>query len=229
MNKFTKKVFAATLLAGILVAGYAADAKTLSTQQREERLKHARELLGKYYSKSTVKVGETIPKINSMVYHWTNERLPKKYKAKHAVIAQAIIDESLKRGFDPIFLMSVIQGESSFRPDMVGGVGEIGLMQIRPETAEWIAKRFDMKWAGKASLFDPATNVRIGAAFLSYLRDRFDMHAQLYLAAYNMGSRNVDNALEKKIWPKDYPQHVMKHYIEFYAAAAQNKKVTLAN
>ncbi len=226
MNKLSKKIATVGLLTGIFFFGAAASAKTLSTQQREERLKHARELLGKHYRKSTAKVGEKIPKINSMVYRWTRERLPNKFKDQRKRLAQAIIDESLKYGFDPIFLMSIIQGESSFRPDMVGGVGEIGLMQIRPETGKWIAKKMNLKWEGKNSLFDPATNVRIGAAFLSFLRDRFNSHAQLYLAAYNMGQSNVDSALEKDIWPKDYPQHVMKHYIEFYAAAAQNQKVS---
>lgn len=227
MNKLLKQILITSFFTGLLVFGLTTEAKTLSAQQREERLKHARELLGKYYKKSTVKVGESIPKINSMVYRWTKERLTKKYKNDSSRVAQAIIDESLKYGFDPIFLMSVIQGESSFRADMIGGVGEIGLMQIRPETAEWISEKFDMKWNGKASLFDPVVNIKIGAAFLSYLRDRFDDHAQLYLAAYNMGQKNVDKALDKNIWPKDYPQHVMKHYIEFYASVAQNKKVSL--
>lgn len=226
MKKLTKKIAVVSFLTGILVFGVAADAKSLSTQQREERLKHARELLGKHYKKSTAKVGERIPKINSMVYRWTKQRLPGKFKPKHRMLAQAIIDESLKYGFDPIFLMSVIQGESSFRPDMVGGVGEIGLMQIRPETGKWIAEKMNLNWKGTQSLYDPVTNVKIGAAFLSFLRDRFNSHAQLYLAAYNMGQSNVDNALERDIWPKDYPQHVMKHYIEFYAAAALNQKVT---
>lgn len=226
MKKLIKPLAIVSLLVSVAVVSQNVQAKTLSAQQREERLKHARELLGKYYQKSTVKIGESIPKINSMVYHWTKERLPKSHKAQSSEVAQAIIDQSLKYGFDPIFLMSVIQGESSFRPNMIGGVGEIGLMQIRPETAEWIAKRSDIKWTGRSSLFNPVTNVKIGAAYLSYLRDRFDAHAQLYLAAYNMGQKNVANALEKKIWPKDYPQHVMKHYIEFYAEAAHNK-VTL--
>lgn len=229
MNKLSKKILIAGFFTGLLVFGAAADAtekKTLSSQQREERLKHARELLGKHYRKSTAKVGEKIPKINSLVYRWTRQRLPKSHKAKSKVLAQAIIDESLKYGFDPIFLMSVIQGESSFRPNMIGGVGEIGLMQIRPETGKWIAEKFDMKWKGTQSLHDPVTNVRIGAAFLSFLRDRFDSHAQLYLAAYNMGQSNVDRLLAKEIWPKDYPQHVMKHYIEFYASVAQNQRVS---
>jgi soluble lytic murein transglycosylase len=188
----------------------------LSDKQRKIRLKHAHELLGRYYKKSSVTVGESIPKINSAVYHWTRDHLPPKYKDQSGKIAQTIIDVSTKNQFDPVFLMSVIEGESSWRPDKIGGVGEIGLMQLRPTTAKWIAKRAGVKWTGDKTLFDPCKNIKIGAAYLTYLRDRFDDHARLYLAAYNMGQTNVDEALDKKIWPKDYPIHVMKRYVAFY-------------
>jgi soluble lytic murein transglycosylase len=188
----------------------------LSDKQRKIRIKHAHELLGRYYKKSSVNVGESIPKINSAIYHWTRDHLPSKYRGQSGKIAQTIIDESTKHGFDPVFLMSVIEGESSWHPDKVGGVGEIGLMQLRPTTGKWISKRSGIKWKGDKSLFDPCQNIKVGAAYLSYLRDRFDDHARLYLAAYNMGQSNVDEALDKKIWPKDYPIHVMKRYVAFY-------------
>jgi hypothetical protein len=190
----------------------------LSNSQRKVRLHHAHELLGRYYKKSSVSVGESIPKINSAVYHWTKDHLPAKYKSQSGQIAQTIIDVSMKQQFDPVFLMSVIEGESSWRPEKVGGVGEIGLMQLRPSTGQWMAKRAGVKWQGDKTLFDPCLNIKIGAAYLNYLRDRFDDHARLYLAAYNMGQTNVDSALIRKIWPKDYPIHIMKYYVEFYEA-----------
>lgn len=188
----------------------------LSDRQRKFRLHHAHELLGRYYKKSSVTVGESIPKINSAVYHWTKDHLPAKFKSQSSKIAQTIIDESTKQQFDPVFLMSVIEGESSWRPEKVGGVGEIGLMQLRPGTGKWMAQRAGVKWHGRKTLFDPCANIKIGAAYLNYLRDRFDDHARLYLAAYNMGQSNVDSALDRKIWPKDYPIHIMKHYVSFY-------------
>jgi soluble lytic murein transglycosylase len=190
---------------------------SLSEMQRQIRLQHAHELLGKHYRRSVVRQGEKVTKINKKIYVWTREMLPKKHRSKYQKVAQAIIDESVKNEFDPVFLMSVIQGESSFNPDMLGKLDEIGLMQIRPATAKWISHKYGMKWKGDKSLLDPVQNVKIGAAFLKYLRERFDSHAQLYLAAYNMGQKNVDNALDKNIWPKDYPSHVMKRYVEFYA------------
>lgn len=191
--------------------------KSLSEEQRKLRLQHAQELLGKHYQYSEVRSGEKVRRINGQVYRWTQEGLPLKHRHRYQEVAQAIIDESLRYEFDPILLLSVIQGESSFNPDMLGGVGEIGLMQIRPETGKWITQKFNMQWKGKKSLFDPVTNIRIGAAYLSFLRDRFDSHARLYLAAYNMGQRNVDSALARNIWPKDYPIHVMRRYVDFYA------------
>ena len=212
----------ATSLIALLVAAPAFSApQRLSDAQREIRIKHARELFGKRYKSSIAITGEEISKINGQIYRWTKEKLPKKYRSQYQKVAQTIIDESLKHKFDPVFLMSVIEGESSFRPDKVGGVGEIGLMQLRPSTAEWIAKRDGLKWSGDKSLFDPATNIIIGATYLSYLRDHFDMHARLYLAAYNMGQTNVANALDRNVWPKDYPIHVMKRYVQYYETMSE--------
>lgn len=191
--------------------------KSVSAEQRESRLQHAQELLGKYYPHSVAKAGEGVLKINSLIYQWTKERLPKAYRSKYKQVAQTIIDESLRYGFDPVFLMSVIQRESRFNPATIGGVGEIGLMQIRPTTGKWIAQKFNMPWKGDKSLLDPVMNIRLGSAYLNYLRDRFDSHAQLYLAAYNMGQNNVSNILERNIWPKDYPRHVMRNYVDFYS------------
>lgn len=188
----------------------------LSAEQARFRLEHSQELLGKYYGRSTVRFGETVPKINSEIYRWTKDRLPTAFKKDSGKIAQAIIDESLKHEFDPVFLISIIETESHFNPRVLGGAGEIGLMQILPPTAEWISAKAGLKWKGKDTLKDPVSNIRIGAAYLAFLRDRFDMHARLYIAAYNMGQGNVDSAQAKKIWPKDYPGLVMRNYVDFY-------------
>lgn len=195
---------------------HSAATETAGSQQARLRLEHSQELLGKFYRRSTVRFGEKIPKINSEIYRFTRQRLPASYKKDYQRIAQAIIDESLKHEFDPVFLLSIIQTESRFNPDVLGGAGEIGLMQILPATGEWIAGKAQMTWRGKATLRDPVANIRIGAAYLAFLRDRFDMHARLYIAAYNMGQGNVNEAQARNIWPKDYPGLVMKNYVDFY-------------
>jgi soluble lytic murein transglycosylase len=201
----------------------------VAEDQRQCRLDHAKELLGKYYKRSAVQVGENVPKINNTIYRWVKSRLPAEYKKQYKKIAQAVIDESFKQEFDPVFLVSIIQSESGFKPRQIGGVGEIGLMQIRPSTAKWIAKKNGMPWKGKKTLFDPVANIRIGAAYLGFLRERFDMHARLYIAAYNMGQTNVDIAREHNIWPKEYSSHVMKHYVEFYNMLKNKEKRSIAS
>jgi soluble lytic murein transglycosylase len=200
---------------------------SLSEMQRESRLVHAHELLGKYYKHSAVRAGESVKQINSKIYSWTKERLPKKYRSQYKKIAQTIIDEAMKREFDPVFLLSVIQNESSFNPSMLGSLDEIGLMQLRPATADWIAKKFSIKYKGAHALFDPCVNIKIGAAYMDYLRDQMP-HAQLYISAYNMGKRNVERNLEENTWPKIYASHVMKYYVEFYESIklTQHKKKT---
>lgn len=217
IKKNIVRVFCVLLTAFLgSVISSTAHAENLSSEERESRLSHAHELLGKYYSHSVVLSGEQLDKVNGMIYKWTRQSLPKSYRSQYKAVAQAIIDESLKNDFDPIFVSSVIVNESSFNPSKIGGVGEIGLMQLRPETAKWIAKHEGLKYKGKASLKDPVTNIKLGTAFLSYLREKFDSHARLYIAAYNMGQGNVKEALERKVWPKDYALRVMKYYISYY-------------
>lgn len=195
----------------------------LSQEQARLRLEHSQELLGKYYDRSTVRFGQNVVKINSDIYRWTRERLPAEYKKNYKKIAQAIIDESLKHQFDPVFLLSIIQTESRFNPKSAGAAGEIGLMQILPSTGAWIAAKAKIPYKNKNTLRDPVSNIRLGAAYLAFLRDRFDMHARLYIAAYNMGQRNVDHAQSRNIWPKDYPGVVMRNYVEFYSALKEKR------
>ena len=189
-----------------------------------QRVENAGELLGRYYSKSVVRTTESVEKINNRIYRWVHQALPKRYKSGYQKLAQAIIDEAYRNDFDPVLLLAVIQSESSFNPSRIGGVGEIGLMQIRPETGRWLAKKTGRPWHGNATLLNPVENVYLGAAYLNLLRDQFDSHARLYLAAYNMGSTNVRDALERNIWPRDYARHVMKHYIGFYTQLKEQLK-----
>lgn len=208
-----------------------AHAGTIADAERDSRLANAHELLGSHYSKSAVRSGEKVDKVNRMIYQWTHDSLPDDYKKDYKKVAQTIIDESLKNEFDPIFVMSVIMNESSFRPTTKGPFGEIGLMQIRPQTAQWIGQKEKIKFNGRnlkvveTALKDPCLNIRLGTAYLAYLRERFDNHARLYLAAYNMGQGNVEDALSRNIWPKEYVIRVMHHYVGYYREIREKYKM----
>jgi soluble lytic murein transglycosylase len=188
----------------------------LASIKQTTRVDHARELLGKRYHRSVVSKFETKQGLELNILETVTKRLPKAYKSQAKRITSAIIEESTAHELDPYFVMAVISGESSFNPLAKGPVGEIGLMQIRSATGEWMAKRVKMKWQGDKTLRDPLSNIKLGTAYLAWLRKKFDNHGQLYLAAYNMGAKSVRNALGRNIRPKDYPIHVMKRYLAFY-------------
>ena len=205
---------AATLIGGIPSV---ADASKISNVSR---IAHAKELLGGAYKHSVVRNGESVKDISDFVEAMTTEWLPEKHSKRARSLANAIIRESDKRGFDPIFILAVIQNESRFNPDMRGNHTEIGLMQIKPTTAEWIAKKMGVPYKGEKSLFNPIENIRLGIAFMSLLREQFEAHSPLYISAYNMGARRVREIVADDRMPREYVQAVMKRYVAIYSAFA---------
>jgi soluble lytic murein transglycosylase len=210
------------LFLGLLSPSFLANASNISVVKMDRfpaniRVDHAKELLGKYYKTSIVrKTAHSDVSVDDFVRRTVKKSLRGKWKHKADKVANIILEESHRQQFDPTFVMAVIQNESSFNTDATGTSGEVGLMQIMPATGEWLADKFNYKWTSKHDLQDPIYNIRLGTKFLAYLRNEFDSHSQLYLAAYNMGSGNVRKALRSKIWPKDYPIAVMKRYVRYH-------------
>ena len=180
------------------------------------RLVHARELLGAKVGKKLAGKAQTAAQLQRFVLEAVRNALPPKHKKDAPRIARAIIDESKKHRFDPIFTAAVIENESSFSPTVRGKFGEIGLMQLKPSTAQWVAQKYGIHWRGEQSLLDPVSNIRIGTAYLNHLRGQFNSDSRLYISAYNMGTRNIYRALAKQIKPKDYASRVMKRYVRLY-------------
>lgn len=190
--------------------------RNLASVPKKMRVEHARELMGKGYARSAVGKAENRGHLEEKIMKSVEQKLPKGFKALSWAVTETIIKEAKKHELDPYFVMAVIAGESSFNPRAIGPVGEIGLMQIRPATGEWMAGRIGLKWRGEKTLRNPLENIRLGTAYLAWLRNKFEKNGQLYLAAYNMGAKSVKNALERNVRPKDYPKHVMKRYLAFY-------------
>lgn len=198
----------------------------------DARQDQARELLGTYYRGSTAQRLEGEQYLNYLVYKKIEESMASEYKSKIPKLTQTLINESQKAGLDPIFILAVIQTESSFNPRAKGTSGEIGLMQILPPTAEWIAKKYKIPWKGPASLNDPATNVRLGITYFAHLRESFESRAYHYLPAYNMGPKNMRKidrqigSINAKGHPqkREYAMRVMKNYSLIYQQIASEQK-----
>lgn len=93
-------------------------------------------------------------------------------------------------GLDPFFTVDLIRRESSYHPGAISPVGAVGLMQLLPTTARWLAKREGIAWRSEEMLFDPVTNVRLGTAYLVHLRREFEGERWLR-AAYQQGPTRV--------------------------------------
>jgi soluble lytic murein transglycosylase-like protein len=140
--------------------------------------------------------------------------LPFIYKDRAELIAYTLISESNKYNLDPLFVLAVIETESHFNPRAHGKRGDIGLMQILPDTSEWMAHRLKMK--GRVDLRDPLMNIKIGTAYLAHLRKHFGPVGSRYLAAYNMGIHNVHKLLAREKEPILYANRVLKNYRDLY-------------
>lgn len=101
-------------------------------------------------------------------------------------------------GVDPALIAAVIQVESSFRKEVVSPKGAVGLMQLMPDTAAWLAEQRGQVLVG-ADLLQPEVNIELGTYYLKYLLDRFPTEHSA-LAAYNGGPTNARRWLEEDLW-----------------------------
>lgn len=79
-----------------------------------------------------------------------------------AAVRAMVEQEVRKTGLPADIADAVVQVESNYNPYTVGGVGEIGLMQIRPQTAAMLGFR-----GSAEELARPEVNIHYGVTYLS--------------------------------------------------------------
>ena len=102
---------------------------------------------------------------------------------------------SREYNLSPALIASVIRNESSFRPRVESSVGARGLMQIMPETAEWIAHKLKTDNYSFEMLYDPETNIRFGCWYLNYLSTLFHGDPLCVVCAYHAGQGEISTWL----------------------------------
>ena len=122
-------------------------------------------------------------------------------------IADNILKYSNNRDLDPILVTSLIRQESTFDPNNVGNDNDLGLMQIIPSTAQWIASEIGIQYSYN-KMFDIETNIRMGTWYLSVMIDKFGCEDQA-LVAYNKGPQNAEYIIPQN---DDYNSAVRYHY-----------------
>jgi soluble lytic murein transglycosylase len=102
-----------------------------------------------------------------------------------------IREQAAAKHLDPALIAAVIYAESKFDP-RPSSAGAQGLMQILPQTAQFLARRSGATTFTTADLATPQVNISYGSYYLRYLLDRYSGKTTLALAAYNGGEANVD-------------------------------------
>ncbi len=105
-----------------------------------------------------------------------------------------IVGYADKYGLDRTLIFAVCRVESSFNQGAVSKAGAVGIMQITPSTAEYIAKNLGLENYDITSL---ATNLDFGCYYLKYLLAKFPVQ-NTALCAYNAGEGKVSEWLKDK-------------------------------
>lgn len=127
---------------------------------------------------------------------------------------------------DPLLVVAVIREESKFLPRSESRKGALGLMQLMPDTARWIAQSIGDKNFQDSDVLQPDKNIQFGTWYLASLAKEFNGNVTLMLAAYNGGRGHVKEwinsntldleHLEVRDIPfpetRDYVRRVLKSY-----------------
>jgi len=105
-------------------------------------------------------------------------------------------------GIDVNLAYAVIHTESGFDSNAVSNLGACGLMQIMPETFDWLRSKDKSSSENYSDIFDPETNIRYGVYFLSLIEQRFG-NERLVIAAYHAGMSRVSSWLNDSAFSYD--------------------------
>ncbi len=124
---------------------------------------------------------------------------------------------ALKNEIDPAWIFGVMRRESSYIRDVKSSAGAVGLMQLMPATAKYVAKlQGDKNFRG--DLTDASTNIGLGSYYLRHVMDKFDNNQVLATASYNAGPRRVgiwlpEAAMPADVWIDAIPYSETRRYV----------------
>lgn len=125
---------------------------------------------------------------------------------------------------DPALVYAVIKTESNFDSQAYSSAGAMGLMQMMPESFQWVQELRGESYKDN-QLYNPEINVDYGCYFLDYFLDYYG-NEQCAVAAYNAGFV-VSEWLENPDYSsggetlESIPYSETAHYVEKVAEAKE--------
>lgn len=96
-----------------------------------------------------------------------------------------------KHKIDPITLLALARQESGFNSLSQSPVGALGVMQVLPSTAKYMADKYKSTYKQPNDLLDAEKNIAIGSQYLSSLLRRYKKNRAFAFSAYNAGPTMV--------------------------------------
>ena len=142
----------------------------------------------------------------------------------------AVREATARGGVEPGLLYSLMREESSFRPEVVSIAGARGLLQLMPSTAERVARSLPLPGFTPDDLFDPVTNVRLGADYLAGLIRQFAGRTSAAVGSYNAGPHVVvrwapEGPSEDDEWVEEIPYEETRAYVKRVLRSAEAYRV----
>jgi soluble lytic murein transglycosylase len=89
------------------------------------------------------------------------------------------------------FIYSIMRQESAFDPEVRSWADAFGLLQLTPERAEDLDQRSGVDYKIYTDLYDPKTNIFLGARLLKDLQLKFKNRFIEYVGSYNASERAI--------------------------------------
>ena len=102
---------------------------------------------------------------------------------------------------------AIVKAESNFDTKALSNKGAVGLMQIMPDTALFVAQKQKVT---NFDLTNPKDNLLLGICYIAYLQQKFDSQKDV-VCAYNAGENKVKQWKEKG---QDIPFKETKNYLK---------------
>ena len=139
---------------------------------------------------------------NGAKFHVAGPPSSKQIADSPLMFRESLLASGKKFKIDPRFLLAIMKQESSFRANAKSPAGARGLLQLVYDTAIKYKDVAGYPGLQPDDLYTPATNIAIGAAYLSDLKSQFDGLYEAMAASYNGGEDNATRWLNRSK-PKD--------------------------
>lgn len=144
--------------------------------------------------------------------HDFNLRYPAPYRELMRAHTRAV-------GLDEAWVYGLIRQESRFIVDAKSSAGAMGLMQLMPATAQWVAKKLGWRTTRRTDVTEVDTNLSLGTYYLRHVYDVLDGSPVLASAAYNAGPGRArawrpEEPMEGAIYAETIPFSETRDYVK---------------